>query len=197
MMRKAVRLFSWICTHFLRSIRVENVERIPNSGGVILCGNHISLLDVFLLFAHVKRPMRFMGKAELFEIPVISWFIRKCGAFPVKRETGDLTAIRTSINILNSGGALTIFQTGKRNATEAKNGAVYLALKSKVPIVPFSIEGNFRLFTRTTIRFGELISLEEYYATKISGEALDQISESVWNTICGMVKQNEKLGTNC
>ncbi len=197
MMRKCVKVFAWICTHFLKSVRVFDAENVPGTGRVILCGNHISFLDVFMLFAHVKRPLRFMAKAELFRIPVVSWVIRKCGAFPVNRGESDLTAIRTSLSALKEERALTIFQTGKRNSTDAKNGAVYLALKGKAPILPFSIDGKFHLFKRTTVRFGELISLEQYYDEKVNSELLDRVSGEVWNTICRMVDDGEKSDTNC
>lgn len=197
MKRKLVRIFAWICTHFLRSVKVVGAESVPEAGSVILCGNHISFLDVFMLFAHVKRPMRFMAKAELFRIPVVSWVIRKCGAFPVHREASDLNAIRTSLGILKDGRALTIFQTGKRNSTEAKNGAVYLAVKGKAPILPFSIDGNFRFFTKTVVRFGQLIYLDEYYDTKLNSEVLDRVSGEVWNTICRMVENREEPNLHC
>lgn len=197
MKRRLVRIVAWVCTHFLRSVKVIGVENVPETGGVILCGNHISFLDVFMLFAHVKRPMRFMAKAELFNIPVVSWVIRKCGAFPVHRESGDLNAIRTSLKVLKEGRALTIFQTGKRNSTDAKNGAVYLALKSKMPILPFSIDGRFRLFSRTTVRFGRPISLEEYHDAKLNAEVLDRVSGMVWNTICRMVGNCEESSSHC
>lgn len=197
MMRKCVKLFAWICTHFLKCVQVFGAETVPEKGRVILCGNHISFLDVFMLFAHVKRPLRFMAKAELFRIPVVSWVIRKCGAFPVNRGEGDLSAIRTSLSVLKEERALTIFQTGKRNSTDAKNGAVYLALKAKAPILPFSIDGKFHLFKRTTVRFGELISLEQYYGEKVNSELLDRVSGEVWNTICRMVYDCEKSDTDC
>lgn len=187
-----IRGFAWLCTHFFRSVKVYGTENLPETGGVILCGNHVSIWDVFTLYAHVRRPMSFMAKAELFKIPVVSQVISKCGAFPVQRGTSDLGAIRTALNVLKTQKMLTIFQTGHRNSSEAKNGAVYLALKSQTPILPFSIDGNFRLFTRTTVRFGKMISLEEYYGTKLNADILDKVSGEVWETICRMVNEREE-----
>lgn len=197
MMRRCVRIFAWVCTHFLRSVKVIGVENVPSDGSVVLCGNHVSFLDVFMLFAHVKRPMRFMAKAELFHVPVVSWVIRKCGAFPVHRESSDLQAIRTALGVLKSGRALTIFQTGKRGSSDAKNGAVYLALKGKAPILPFAIDGKFGLFRRTTVRFGQPISLEKYYDEKLNSEMLYSVSSEIWNTICRMVEECEEPNSNC
>ena len=197
MMRVIVRGFAWLCTHFLRSVKVIGAEKVPENGGVILCGNHVSIWDVFALFAHVRRPMSFMAKAELFRIPVVSQVIRKCGAFPVQRGTSDLGAIRTALGVLKSQKALTIFQTGHRNSEEAKNGAVYLALKSKTPILPFSIDGNFRLFSRTIVRFGTPVSLEEYYDAKLSAETLNKVSAEIWETIRRMVKECEESNLHC
>ncbi len=192
-----IRSFAWICTHFLRKVKVIGVEKVPAEGNVILCGNHVSIWDVFALFAHVQRPMSFMAKAELFKIPIVSQVIRKCGAFPVQRGTSDLGAIRTALKVLKEKKALTIFQTGHRNSDEAKNGAVYLALKSKTPIIPFSIEGNFRLFTRTTVRFGTPVSLDGYYDAKLNAETLNAVSGEIWNTICRMVKDSEESDLHC
>ena len=61
------------------------VHNIPSEGGVLICSNHISVRDPISVGIHVKRQVKFMAKAELFNIPVFGWLVRQLGAFPVKR----------------------------------------------------------------------------------------------------------------
>lgn len=61
------------------------VHNIPSEGGVLICSNHISIRDPISVGIHVKRQVKFMAKAELFNIPVFGWLVRQLGAFPVKR----------------------------------------------------------------------------------------------------------------
>ena len=58
-----------------------------------------------------------------------------------------------------------------------------LALRAKVPVVPGVIVGDYKLFRRVYVVFGEPISLEKYYDTKQSNEALLKISGEILDEI--------------
>jgi len=135
-------------------------ETVPD-GGAIICANHTSYLDPILLALALtkKHHLFFMAKKELFSIPVIGYLMRKIGAFPVNRRINDVSAIRTAMSVLKDGEKLTVFPEGTRvaenDAVAAKAGAIRLASKRKVPLVPVHIPRKKILFRRMRITVGE------------------------------------------
>jgi 1-acyl-sn-glycerol-3-phosphate acyltransferase len=134
-------------------------ENIPD-GPCILCANHSSVADpVLLAFAiGVTCPVHFMAKKELFRIPGLHAILKLVRAVSIDRNKNDIGAIRQSMRYLKQGEKLLIFPEGTRvqedDAVAAKNGAVRLALKMDVPLVPVFLPRNKRLFRRVEIRFG-------------------------------------------
>lgn len=138
---------------------VIGAEHIPKDGGVILCCNHRSNNDPIFLAICQKRPITFMAKDSLFKIPVLGFLLRKIAAFPVKRGSGDIGAIRTAVEVLKEKRMLCIFPEGTRNKTnepllEFKAGAVLIAYKAEASIVPCAISGKIRPFSKIRVEFG-------------------------------------------
>ncbi len=136
--------------HTFADVQVEGTENIP-SGPVILASNHITMADVFVLGLELPRHPYFMGKAELFKTPVVGWVYRKFGTFPVHRGEADVWAFRQAANVLNVGQMLAMFPEGTRSRRTAalrpaKTGAVRLALRHRVSIVPAAISGSETFF---------------------------------------------------
>lgn len=130
----------------LLRIKVEGIENIPVEGGCIIASNHRSHLDPPVLNTISSRPILFLAKKELFEIPVLSWFIKKAGAIPVKRDSRDLNTLRTAIKLLKEGHCIGIFPEGSRakpgEFRKPKSGIGFLIEKAKVPVIPVLIEGT-------------------------------------------------------
>ena len=141
-------------------LSAEGAEHIPE-GGAVLCSNHASAWDPVLLALKIPRtvPLRFMAKAELFRNPLLGWLLRKLGAFPIHRGANDLGAMKTAMKCLQEGQKLIVFPEGTRVEEEggasAKGGAVMLATRARVPMVPIYCGGKKRLFRRDTVVFGE------------------------------------------
>ena len=114
---------------------------------MMICANHISDIDpVFLLMAQ-KRHIYYMAKAELFGSGIARWFFgKKFGAFPVKRGTGDTSAIDTSERIVKEGKLLGIFPEGTRSKDgklgRAKSGAALIASRTGSWIIPAAIQAK-------------------------------------------------------
>jgi 1-acyl-sn-glycerol-3-phosphate acyltransferase len=87
-----------------------------------------------------------MAKRELFEVPVIGWYLWAYGAFPVRRFSGDMGALRVARNYLRDGDIILMFPEGTRSHADgmrpALPGAAMVALISKAPIVPVGITGS-------------------------------------------------------
>ena len=89
---------------------------VPMQGPLVVVANHGSHLDPPILGHALGRPVAFMAKAELFNIPLLGSVIRGCGAYPVRRGASDREAIRTATACLEGGSATGVFLDGTRQA---------------------------------------------------------------------------------
>ncbi|MBN1933303.1 MAG: 1-acyl-sn-glycerol-3-phosphate acyltransferase [Anaerolineae bacterium] len=138
---------------FVVDLTLTGTEHLPATGAAILACNHASLLDPILLDAFFPRYSYFMSKQELFRHPLMAWFLRNAGAFPVNRSGGDTWAMRHAEHILQEGQVLGIFPEGTRSKQrgtlgKGKTGAVRLALEQGAPIIPVAILGTDTLLDK-------------------------------------------------
>lgn len=163
-------IFNIFYTIFFR-LKVIGLDNIPLDKPLIIASNHISNLDPPTLGVACKvRPINFMAKIELFQIPIFSWAIRKLGAFPVKRGASDKNAIKTALDKLRSNLVVGIFPEGTRskdgNLGNVGTGVITIAAKAKAVVVPTAIVGTNKislknLFPKIKVAFGEPIYLPE------------------------------------
>lgn len=145
----------------------EGLENIPKNGGFLMCANHRANIDPVFIAQRTKCDFRFMAKAELFKNPLIGWFLRKIGAFPVERGKGDMTAINTAKEAIAEGNTLVMFPEGTRSKDgqllKFKSGATMIASQTNADIMPVGInfEGKLRFRSKVTVRYGKLIKNEE------------------------------------
>lgn len=178
------RLFSFIILHLLFRVKIMGKENIPKNGPVIICANHISNFDPPLVGATNKRPISFMGKAELFEKPIIGKIMHKVRVFPVKRGLNDRNALKLGLNILKDEQVMGLFPEGKRSKTgeigKALAGAGFFALRSEAVVIPCAIVGEYKLFKKVYIIYGKPVDMNFYKGKKTSSqEAADAIMEAV------------------
>ncbi|WP_106767996.1 lysophospholipid acyltransferase family protein [Paenibacillus faecalis] len=160
------------------------VHNIPAEGGVLICANHTSYMDPISVGIHVKRQVKFMAKAELFQVPVLGSLIRQLGAYPVKRGGVSKDSIKTSLKILRGGEVMGIFPEGTRNSDSeaAKRGAASFALRSGATVIPAAIVGDYKLFGKTKIIYGAPLDLSAFKDDK-SPEALDKVTSLIMQRI--------------
>jgi glycerol-3-phosphate dehydrogenase (NAD(P)+) len=133
---------------FLVYLRMRRIgrEHIPARGPVILASNHRSFLDPFMIATMARRPMYYVAKKELFQNPVVSWFLSRLGAFPVDRGASDTEMMETAKAILDRGDIVLIFPEGTRirpgSLGTPHRGVGRLALESGAPVVPVAIFGT-------------------------------------------------------
>ncbi|MDR1665255.1 MAG: 1-acyl-sn-glycerol-3-phosphate acyltransferase [Clostridiales bacterium] len=180
----------WLLTRVLYRVKSSGAENLPESGGFVLCSNHIKAMDPILLATSIKRRVYFMGKKELFENKLGDMFFRGLGGFPVDRKAADIRSYKKAVEILSEGNGLLVFSQGTRSEglSGAKNGAAMFALKAGVPVVPAGISGEYRFFRKTRIRFGAPLTLEKYAGMKIKTDTLNTITEEIMGAVeecCG------------
>ena len=79
------------------------VDRVPLDGGGVVAANHFSGIDHPLIGSFSPRPLYFLAKAELFEIPVLGRVLSWLGVFAVRRGEGDREAVRKARQLVRDG----------------------------------------------------------------------------------------------
>ncbi len=170
---------------------IEGTENIPKTGGAVIAPNHTSFFDPPLTGAAMKRPLYFMAKKELFDIPVLGFLIKRTHAFPVKRGVQDMAAMRNAFKLLEGGHLLLMFPEGTRskdgNPGKARAGAGMVACNAQVPLVPVKIENTNKMskFKKIKIKYGKPVYPPTEYTkesyTELSQKVLDAIAEMEFN----------------
>lgn len=162
----------------LLRVRVEGLERVPATGGVIVAANHISFFDSVVLIQSMPRRTFFLGKAEY----MTSWFTSKLfpamGMIPLEREQSRqaLAALGVAAATLRRGHPLAMYPEGTRSRDgrlhKGHTGVAQLAIMSGAPILPVGLVGTDRIqpigarcprpFRRATVRVGELLNPADY-----------------------------------
>jgi 1-acyl-sn-glycerol-3-phosphate acyltransferase len=143
--------------------RVIGREHAP-SGPYVIAPTHRSMLDIPLVGAITTRRVRFMGKQSLFRVPVLGAIFSALGGYAVARDGSDFGPVRESLKMLATGEPVVVYPEGTRQhgpeIAPLQPGAVYLALKANVPILPVGIAGveeTFRSRKRWSWGFGRIV----------------------------------------
>ena len=178
--------YKGICT-FLNGVlktfwflKVNGEQNIPSDGAFLLCSNHRSGLDPVILAASCSRQLSFMAKEELFKNPLFGAFLKKVGAFPIKRGKGDAAAVMATLKIMRSGGATLIFPEGtrmKRGERKCVNsGIIRLAIQTRVPIVPAYV-------SKHSVTYGSPIYFDKYEEFVKDTEKMQSLADGLMDTI--------------
>ena len=138
------------------------LENIPKEGAIILAGNHTSILDPLILISATKRSIHFLAKEELWH-GLKKIIFNNMGLIPVNRKIKDHNALVMAEDYLKDGSVIGIFPEGTtekgRGLLPFKIGSVKMAQDTNTKIVPFIINGKYRLLGRIRITFLEPISI--------------------------------------
>lgn len=176
------RIGTNVCRTYLSTfykIEIVGREHFPKDKGVLLCCNHIDLLDPPLLGSYLNRPIHCMAKAELFDVPILKWIIPKLNAFPVRRGIGDKQALRQGLKILKENKVLGLFPEGTRSKTgelqKGLAGAGFFALKTDAEVVPAAIIGPYKKFKKVKLVYGKPIDFSKLKEEKASAEEATKV----------------------
>ncbi|HLH46786.1 MAG TPA: lysophospholipid acyltransferase family protein [Acidimicrobiales bacterium] len=127
-------------------VRVRGREHVPSSGAFVLAPVHRSNVDTLIAGCVVRRRVRFMGKDSLWKYRWSGRLFTSLGGFPVHRGTPDREALRTCEAALAAGEPVVLFPEGTRQSGPVVQplfeGAVFVAARAGVPIVPVGIGGS-------------------------------------------------------
>jgi len=192
--------------------RWSGSEHLPPEGGFVVVTNHYSYLDPFVfghfLVDHGYSP-RYLGKVEVFRIPVVGWIVRKADQIPVHRESGRAAdAYRSAVAAVRAGKTVAIYPEGTLTRDpelwpmRGKTGAARVALETRCPVVPIATWGaheilppysrSVRLFPRRTMRVqaGPPVRLDDLHDLPLSAEVL---LEATTRIMAALVTELEAL----
>lgn len=145
----------WYGQWFFRTIgwwrwEIRGLENLPprDQGGMVVAVNHLHWFDVMILGGSLPFSYRlsWIAKIEVFNSSVARWFFRQMNVIPIRRGARDMAALEAAEEALKRGAVLTIFVEGHRNPEgelqQGRGGAVRMAARAGVPIVPIAIEGT-------------------------------------------------------
>jgi 1-acyl-sn-glycerol-3-phosphate acyltransferase len=208
----ALGLLFWVLLlRVFNRLRIRNPENRPGRAefSVMICGNHISAVDPFVVAASAMpffSPVwwRAPAKEELFRVPVVRSILRTWGAFPVRRGKGDREAMESMVRLLRSS-VIVLFPEGTRSpdghlqpGRAGVGKIIYDARPAKV--IPVSIQGSDRLlpkgcilprFFRTiSISYGSPMELSHFYDREDSVE----VSQAIVDRVMGAIDRLRKSG---
>lgn len=178
---KITRLLITILFKIIFHPKIIGKENIPQTGKIILAGNHTNILDCLLLISSTKRTVHFLAKYELAKGP-FGFIFKNMGIIPVNRKAKrNKEAYEKAIEYLNHNKVIGIFPESTLNKTaeptiKFKKGAARMAIQTKSQIIPFSITGKYNIIgKRITITF------EKPYTTKTKDETkeTDKLREKI------------------
>ena len=161
------RAIGWICFRY----RVEGA--VPRTGGVLVAANHASYLDIPLLGCGMKRRAWYLGRSDLFPVPMLNRILRSLGWIPLRLGRLDRDAFGKAISLIQSGKVVVIFPEGSRSLDghlgQPKAGIGVIVSQTGCPVVPAYIKGTFDVlpsgarwprFCPVTVKFGSPLRFE-------------------------------------
>jgi len=128
----------WVRTH---AIGTENID--DTQGGLLLL-NHQSFLDPLAAGVHLKRPISYLAREELFRAPLVGWILRKTYTVSVSQTAFRGSSIRSAVDHMHQGFLVGIFPEGERTSGAVKKfnrGFLSLVRRVDLPIYPVGIVG--------------------------------------------------------
>lgn len=132
-------------------VQVRGLEQIDTGRAYIYAVNHLSALDIPILYKYLPFQFRILAKKELFRYPFMGWHLRRSGQIPVDQQNirGTVRSINRAVDSLHGKMPIVIFPEGGRSADGKlqafMSGAFYLAIKAQVDVVPMAISGTFEM----------------------------------------------------
>ena len=175
--RLVCRLFAMACFRW----RCYGLDNVPKQGPFLLVSNHQSFLDPIFCGSRPKRHFYFLARDTLFE----NWFfgplIRSVYAIPVKREQGDLGAMKKVISILKEGDGVCLFPEGTRTRDGKilpfTAGLGLLCRRGNATIVPVVIDGAYECWPRTQKLFKTGFPVMVHYGKPISSQEAKEMGD--------------------
>jgi len=185
--------------------KVINSNLIPKKGNLLIISNHQSNLDAGLLGASMNRVLKFPAKEELFRNPIMNFFLRSYGAFPIRRGIADVKSFRKMKETLSiKNGSISMFPEGTRDNGEllkGKSGAAKIANSLNPIIVPVGITGTnhlkglFRVFNPSgniTVTIGNPFKINKFSKFENEKKFFEDVTDEMMRRISDLLPYEKR-----
>jgi 1-acyl-sn-glycerol-3-phosphate acyltransferase len=182
-------------------VRVSGLERIP-PGVCLFAANHTSSADAPAVVGAIPRRIAILLKQSLFKWPIVGQAFTSARFIPVKRGSHEsaLASVEKATEALRAGQSFLIYPEGTRSPDgrlqRFKKGAVVMAIKAGVPIVPMICTGAHRIMGKRSLKIhpGEIHVefLEPIDSTKYSLEERDELNEQVHKAMAAALPPDQR-----
>lgn len=170
-------------------VRILGLEKIDTAKPHLYTVNHLSALDIPVLYAKLPFQYRIMAKKELFRYPFLGWHLRRSGQIPVDRESARATvrSLGLAVETMKGGMPLVVFPEGGRSndgrIQPFLGGVFYAAIKAQVAIVPMVLVGTYEALKMNSFHIRphpmELIVGEPIATAGMNVRQMDELAERV------------------
>ncbi len=186
-------------------------EKIPATGGCVIVGNHLSHLDpltfAHMLYDHGRLP-RYLGKAEVFEFPVVGAIVRSAGQIPVSRLSADAAqSFDAAVEAVQRGECVVVYPEGTITREPdlwpmtGKTGAARIALATGCAVIPVAQWGvqdilapyakRVHVFPRRliTMKAGDPVDLSEYVGQPLTADVLRAATTRIMDDLTSLLEE--------
>jgi len=185
-------------------VNVRGTERIP-PGTCLFVANHTSSADAPAVVNAIPRRIAILLKKSLFKYPIVGQAFRLAHFIPVERSRHDsaIASLEKAIEAMKAGQSFLIYPEGTRSPDgrlqQFKKGAVVMAIKAGIPIVPVACSGAHRIMEKRSlvIQPGAILVefLEPINASRYSFERREELNEVVHHAMAaGLPPDQRPLG---
>ena len=198
--RKIMRWLAWIVLRVLARLRVEGRENLPESGPLIVVGNHFSFVDTAAMVGTLPWPAEYLGGAVNPNAPpILLWIPQIYGYLQVFRGTGSRYGLQGAEAVLSQNGIIAIFPEGGSWADvlrPARPGTAHIAARSKARILPIGLHNMTEVLpSLRRLRRAEIVINigEPFGPVEINGrgrerrEQLDDLSNEIMSRIADLI----------
>jgi len=181
---------------------VSGLENLP-PGNFVLAVNHQSHFDALVLFAHIRRHMRFIAKQQLRKIPIFGYALARAGNVFVDRTGSDADKgkLKDSVRAVQERVSIVFFAEGTRSKdgklAAFKKGAAVLALEAGVPLVPAALAGTYDILPSGRIaiqaRPAALVIGEPFIITGMTLADRDALTENCHARVAACLAEAEAM----
>jgi len=177
----------------LSRLKIEGEENFRKAPVAVYASNHTSYMDTPVIFGSIPFQFRILAKKDLWQWPMIGWYLGRSGQMPIDLENphATLSSLGGAVKALRAGMPLFVFPEGGRTSDGELRpflaGAAYLAIRAQVPLVPIALSGVYDLLPihtkhfypcQLTVRVGEPIETKGMHVRQ-NGELTERLRNAI------------------
>lgn len=138
-------------------VKIEGMEKIDTMKPHVYIVNHLSAIDIPVLYNHLPFQFRILAKKELFRYPFMGWHLQRSGQIPVVFDNprASMRSLNMAVAAIKNKMSLVIFPEGGRSENGQLQpflgGAFYAAIKAQVDIIPIVLVGTYEMLKMNTL----------------------------------------------